>query len=64
MAEDHTTQPPVEEHEDDRLLDMWLFTFFALGVLIFLLFTAPRGCGQALQSNQPGMTVVAPPNGK
>ena len=43
MAEDHSTQPPVEEHEEDRLLDIWLFTLFALGVLIFLLFVAPRG---------------------
>ena len=64
MAEDHSTQPPGEEHEDDRLLDIWLFTLFALGVLIFLLFTAPRGCGKALQGNQPGVTVVTPPSGK
>jgi len=52
MAADHTPHSPVEEREDDRLLDIWLFTLFALGVLIFVLFTAPRACHDALQEKE------------
>lgn len=48
MATEHTPHPQPEEREDDRLLDIWLFTFFALGVLIFALFAAPKGCHNAL----------------
>jgi len=55
MATDHTPPPQGEEREDDRLLDIWLFTLFALGVLIFVLFAAPKGCQDALQENGSGV---------
>jgi hypothetical protein len=61
MAEEHTPQITSEEHEDARLLDIWLFTLFALGVLIFALFTAPRGCGEALQEKTSKVTKEARP---
>jgi outer membrane protein OmpA-like peptidoglycan-associated protein len=63
MATDHTPHPAVEEHEDDRLLDIWLFTLFALGVLIFVLFVAPRGCGEALREKEGGLAKVMLPGG-
>ena len=56
MAEDHTPHSQAEEREDDRLLDIWLFTLFVLGVLIFVLFAAPRGCHEALQEKAPDIT--------
>lgn len=56
MAEDHTPHAPGEEREDDRLLDIWLFTFFALSILIFILFAAPRGCHEALQEKGAATT--------
>jgi hypothetical protein len=56
MAEDPTSHSPVEEREDDRLLDIWLFTFFALSVLIFVLFAAPKGCHEALQEKGGDIT--------
>lgn len=63
MATDHTSQSTVEEREDDKLLDIWLFTLFALGVLIFVLFAAPRGCGTALQEKPGRPQTVTLPNG-
>ncbi|HXG20783.1 MAG TPA: hypothetical protein VNN62_17130 [Methylomirabilota bacterium] len=58
MAEEPTPHDSSDEREDDRLRDIWLFTLFALGVLIFALFTAPRGCGEALQERNSGTTKV------
>ena len=63
MATDHTSPSTGEEREDDKLLDIWLFTLFALGVLIFVLFAAPRGCGTALQEKPGRPQTVALPNG-
>ena len=56
MAEDHTPHSQGEEREDDRLLDIWLFTLFALSVLIFVLFVAPKGCHEALQEKGGDIT--------
>jgi OmpA-OmpF porin, OOP family len=63
MATDHTPHSTVEEREDDRLLDIWLFTLFSLGVLIFVLFAAPRGCGDALQEKPGRPLSVTLPSG-
>src|SRR5215510_3643620 len=52
MAEDHPQPAPVEEPEKDPLRDMWLFILFAIGVLCFVLFAAPKGCSEALQNKQ------------
>lgn len=56
MAADPTPHSQPEEREDDRLLDMWLFTLFALSVLIFVLFAAPKGCQDALQEKGGDIT--------
>lgn len=56
MAEDHTPHSQTEEQEDDRLLDIWLFTLFALGILIFVLLAAPKGCDEALQEKAADTT--------
>ena len=60
MAEDHTQPAPVEEPEQDPLRDMWLFILFAIGVLCFVLFAAPKGCSEALQSKQAKSAQAAP----
>jgi outer membrane protein OmpA-like peptidoglycan-associated protein len=63
MATEHTPHSTGDEREDDQLLDIWLFTLFALGVLIFVLFTAPRGCGNALQETVGRPMTVTLPSG-
>lgn len=63
MAVDHTSHSQIEEPEDDRLLDIWLFTLFALSVFILVLFVAPRGCHQALQEKAGAKTTVLLPTG-
>ena len=62
MAEDHTPHSQAEEQEDDRLLDIWLFTMFALCVLIFVLFAAPKGCHDTLQEQGGDLTTKAAQN--
>jgi outer membrane protein OmpA-like peptidoglycan-associated protein len=63
MATENSSHSTVEEREDDRLLDIWLFTLFALGVLIFVLFAAPRGCETALQEKANRPIAATLPNG-
>ncbi len=64
MATDRTSHTPPEEHEDDPLRDIWLFTLVALGLLSFFLLTAPRGCGEALRGpNSDQVTLVLPGGG-
>ena len=60
MAEDHTQPAPVEEPEKDPLRDMWLFILFAIGILCFVLFAAPKGCSEALQSKQTKSAQATP----
>jgi len=61
MAEDHIQHAPVEEPEKDPLRDMWLFILFAIGILCFVLFAAPKGCSEALQGKQARSAQAAPP---
>ncbi len=49
MAEDHTPPAAPPAAETDPLRDMWLFILFAIGLVCFLFFAAPKGCSEALQ---------------
>jgi hypothetical protein len=62
MAEDHTPPAAPPAAEPDPLRDMWLFILFAIGLVCFLFFAAPKGCSEALQERHSGQShVVFPP---